>query len=65
MRVRSPGGCPWSSPGRASESILDSYGTERGAHVQEIIEGAVALGKVICELDPLRAAERDAGCAPN
>ena len=47
--------------GRASVSILDSYGTERGAHVQEIIEGAVALGKVICELDPLRAAERDAG----
>jgi 2-polyprenyl-6-methoxyphenol hydroxylase-like FAD-dependent oxidoreductase len=47
--------------GRASESILDSYGTERGGHVQEIIEGAVELGKVICELDPLRAAERDAG----
>jgi 2-polyprenyl-6-methoxyphenol hydroxylase-like FAD-dependent oxidoreductase len=47
--------------GRASGSILDSYGTERGAHVQEIIEEAVALGKVICELDPQRAAERDAG----
>ena len=46
--------------GRASESILDSYGTERGGHVQEIIAEAVALGKVICELDPLRAAERDA-----
>jgi 2-polyprenyl-6-methoxyphenol hydroxylase-like FAD-dependent oxidoreductase len=46
--------------GRASESILDSYGTERGGHVQEIIAEAVALGKIICELDPLKAAERDA-----
>ena len=45
---------------RASESILDSYGTERGGPVQEIIAEAVALGKVICELDPRRAAERDA-----
>ncbi len=47
--------------GRASASILESYGTERGAHVQEIIAEAVALGKVICELDPLKAAERDTG----
>ncbi len=46
--------------GRASASILDSYGIERGAHVQEIITEAVAIGKVICELDPLKAAERDA-----
>lgn len=44
----------------ASESILDSYGTERGAHVREIIEEAVAIGKVICELDPQKAGERDA-----
>lgn len=47
--------------GRAPASLLDSYGTERGGHVQEIITEAVALGKVICELDPVRAAERDAG----
>lgn len=46
--------------GRASDDILDSYGTERGAHVREIIEEAVAIGQVICELDPTRATERDA-----
>lgn len=46
--------------GRAGESILDSYGTERGAHVREIIDEAVAIGQVICELDPQKAVERDA-----
>lgn len=44
----------------ASDTILDSYGTERGTHVQEIINEAVAIGQVVCELDPARAAERDA-----
>jgi 2-polyprenyl-6-methoxyphenol hydroxylase-like FAD-dependent oxidoreductase len=46
--------------GRASASILDSYGTERATHVREIIDEAIAIGRVICELDPSRAAERDA-----
>jgi 3-(3-hydroxy-phenyl)propionate hydroxylase len=46
--------------GRASDSILESYGTERGTHVREIIDEAIAIGRVICELDPQRAAERDA-----
>ncbi|MDQ2739210.1 MAG: bifunctional 3-(3-hydroxy-phenyl)propionate/3-hydroxycinnamic acid hydroxylase, partial [Actinomycetota bacterium] len=46
--------------GLASESILDSYGTERGAHVQEIIAEAVAIGEMVCELDPQKAADRDA-----
>ena len=46
--------------GRASESILDSYASERGAHVREIIAEAVAIGQVVCELDPQRAAARDA-----
>jgi resorcinol 4-hydroxylase (NADPH) len=45
---------------RANASILDTYGTERSAHVREIIDGAVAIGQVVCELDPIRAAERDA-----
>ncbi|MFM9921261.1 bifunctional 3-(3-hydroxy-phenyl)propionate/3-hydroxycinnamic acid hydroxylase [Lacisediminihabitans sp. H27-G8] len=44
----------------ANESILDTYGSERGMHVREIIDEAVELGKVICELDPDRAGERDA-----
>ncbi len=47
--------------GLADESILDSYGSERREHVREIIEEAVSIGRVICELDPFRAAERDAG----
>jgi resorcinol 4-hydroxylase (NADPH) len=46
--------------GLANEGILDTYGTERGAHVREIIDEAIAIGRVICELDPVRAAERDA-----
>lgn len=46
--------------GLAGDSILDTYGTERGAHVQEIIDAAIAIGRVVCELDPVKAAERDA-----
>lgn len=46
--------------GRASDSILDSYGSERATHVREIIDEAIAIGRVICVLDPARAAERDA-----
>ncbi|WP_181365039.1 bifunctional 3-(3-hydroxy-phenyl)propionate/3-hydroxycinnamic acid hydroxylase MhpA [Arthrobacter sp. HMWF013] len=45
--------------GLADTSILDSYGPERGAHVREIIEEAVAVGEMVCELDPRRAADRD------
>jgi 3-(3-hydroxy-phenyl)propionate hydroxylase len=45
--------------GLASDRILDSYGTERSTHVREIIDEAIAIGRVICELDPKRAAERD------
>jgi 2-polyprenyl-6-methoxyphenol hydroxylase-like FAD-dependent oxidoreductase len=45
--------------GIADTSVLDSYGPERKAHVREIIEEAVAVGEMVCELDPRRAAERD------
>ncbi len=38
--------------GLADESVLDSYGSERREHVREIIEEAVSIGRVICELDP-------------
>ncbi|MEO7422810.1 MAG: FAD-dependent monooxygenase, partial [Ornithinibacter sp.] len=47
--------------GLADESVLDSYESERREHVREIIQEAVSIGRVICELDPQRAAERDAG----
>ena len=46
--------------GEAPESLLGSYGPERSAHVQEIIERAVKIGRVICMLDPDQAAARDA-----
>ncbi|MDX6739534.1 bifunctional 3-(3-hydroxy-phenyl)propionate/3-hydroxycinnamic acid hydroxylase [Actinocorallia sp. A-T 12471] len=46
--------------GLAAPSVLDSYGPERVGHVREIIDEAVAAGRVICELDPARAAVRDA-----
>ena len=43
----------------APETLLDSYGAERGEHVQEIIRQAVEIGRVICMLDPAEVAERD------
>jgi 3-(3-hydroxy-phenyl)propionate hydroxylase len=41
------------------DSLLDSYGRERGVHVRSIIEAAVAYGRVICTVDRHEAAERD------
>ncbi|QCB51773.1 bifunctional 3-(3-hydroxy-phenyl)propionate/3-hydroxycinnamic acid hydroxylase [Rhodococcus sp. PAMC28707] len=46
--------------GQATSVILDSYGPERTGHVREIIDAAVAAGRMICELDVDRAATRDA-----
>jgi hypothetical protein len=46
--------------GQLSDSILDSYGAERKAHVEGVIVRAVALGKVVCITDPELAARRDA-----
>lgn len=46
--------------GLAPPDVLDTYGPERAGHVREIIDGAVAAGRVICELGPERAAARDA-----
>jgi 3-(3-hydroxy-phenyl)propionate hydroxylase len=46
--------------GLAAPDVLDSYGPERTGHVREIIDEAVAAGRVICELDAERAAARDA-----
>jgi flavoprotein hydroxylase len=45
--------------GRASEALLDTYGTERTPHVREMIDLAVALGRVICVADPAEAEARD------
>ncbi len=46
--------------GLATPAVLDTYGPERIGHVREIIDEAVAAGRVICELDADRAAARDA-----
>lgn len=44
----------------ASPALLDTYTSERAAHVRHAIMMSVALGRVICVLDPAEAAERDA-----
>ncbi|MBB4086978.1 bifunctional 3-(3-hydroxy-phenyl)propionate/3-hydroxycinnamic acid hydroxylase [Sphingomonas carotinifaciens] len=46
--------------GRAEPDLLDSYQVERDPHVRAVVTAAVEAGRYICELDPTRAAERDA-----
>jgi 3-(3-hydroxy-phenyl)propionate hydroxylase len=46
--------------GAAADDLLDSYGTERQAHVRELTSRIKAIGAVICERDPARARARDA-----
>jgi 2-polyprenyl-6-methoxyphenol hydroxylase-like FAD-dependent oxidoreductase len=50
--------------GRAPETLLDSYGTERWSQVRTAIDFSVELGKIICVLDPAAAAVRDRDFAP-
>ncbi|MGR7995093.1 bifunctional 3-(3-hydroxy-phenyl)propionate/3-hydroxycinnamic acid hydroxylase MhpA [Xanthobacter sp. ZOL 2024] len=45
--------------GVCGEEILESYGSERSSHVQELIWFSVELGKVICISDPQQAKARD------
>jgi 3-(3-hydroxy-phenyl)propionate hydroxylase len=44
----------------APDRLLDTYQQERRPHVTATTQAAIALGRVICERDPSRAAERDA-----
>ena len=46
--------------GDADAALLDTYQVERDPHVRSVVSAAVAAGRYICELDPERAAERDA-----
>jgi hypothetical protein len=46
--------------GRTTDSILDSYQTERQPHVKTWGDLAVLAGRFICETDPDKAAARDA-----
>ncbi|MBN9619546.1 MAG: bifunctional 3-(3-hydroxy-phenyl)propionate/3-hydroxycinnamic acid hydroxylase [Actinobacteria bacterium] len=45
--------------GVAAEQLLDTYGTERRPHVEQIIQTSMALGQIVCITDPDEAAERD------
>ncbi|MGF6970833.1 3-(3-hydroxy-phenyl)propionate hydroxylase [Paraburkholderia sp. WC7.3g] len=44
----------------AAASLLDSYQTERSAHVKQLTTRIKNIGRLICELDPVAARERDA-----
>jgi 3-(3-hydroxy-phenyl)propionate hydroxylase len=46
--------------GAAAERLLDSYGSERKAHVRELTTRIKAVGAVICERDVAKARARDA-----
>ncbi len=46
--------------GTSAESLLDTYAVERRPHVTATTRTAIGLGRIICERDPARAAERDA-----
>ncbi|HVU92293.1 MAG TPA: bifunctional 3-(3-hydroxy-phenyl)propionate/3-hydroxycinnamic acid hydroxylase, partial [Jatrophihabitans sp.] len=45
--------------GRAPDALLDTYTSERSAHVQHSIAMSVELGHVICLTDPDEVARRD------
>ena len=51
--------------GRAADSLLDTYESERAPHVREFIQTAVRLGAVIQTMDPEVARRRDATMAAN
>lgn len=42
-----------------SPTLLDSYETERSPHARFVIEAAIRIGRVVCELNAERAAERN------
>lgn len=46
--------------GRADDSLLDTYQTERAPHVSDVIDLSMYLGRMICQPDETKAAERDA-----
>jgi len=49
----------WVLTGRAPDSLLDTYGEERGPQVQDVTATVKRLGQIICERDPAKARERD------
>jgi 3-(3-hydroxy-phenyl)propionate hydroxylase len=45
--------------GNASDRLLDTYATERAAHVRQLTATIKIIGSSICERDPIAARERD------
>jgi 3-(3-hydroxy-phenyl)propionate hydroxylase len=43
----------------APPALLDTYETERSPHARFVIEAAIRIGRVVCELDAGRATERN------
>jgi 2-polyprenyl-6-methoxyphenol hydroxylase-like FAD-dependent oxidoreductase len=46
--------------GKGKDSLLDDYSTERAAHVKQITEQTVFIGRMFCATDPQECVERDA-----
>lgn len=46
--------------GLADDTLLDGYTLERKPQIRAVIEASMAMGKVVCVSDPVKAAERDA-----
>jgi 3-(3-hydroxy-phenyl)propionate hydroxylase len=46
--------------GEASDSLLDTYQTEREPHARFLIDLALMMGRTVCILDPAAASARDA-----
>lgn len=44
---------------KAPDSLLNTFGFERQAHVSDFIDFSISLGRIICILDEAEAAERD------
>ncbi len=45
--------------GKAHPDLLDTLMSERSPHARAVIQGAIEMGRVVCVLDPEKAAERD------
>ncbi|MEO0551534.1 MAG: FAD-dependent monooxygenase, partial [Pseudomonadota bacterium] len=45
--------------GDAPDTLLDSLERERRPHAKAVIQGAIDMGKIVCVLDPAKAAARD------
>ena len=62
--MRDAANLAWKLPlvirGEADDALLDSYQPERDPQVRSVVAAAVAAGRYICELDPDKAAARDA-----